>query len=43
MISAIAISRGYLRGQPQPYFSTGWGSCGRGFVGGYTVPSVLNS
>ena len=43
MISAIAVSRGYLCGQPQPCFSTSWGSCGGGFVGGYAVSLVSDS
>jgi hypothetical protein len=43
MISTIAISKRYLRGRPQPHFSTSWGNCSEGFVGSCTVLSVLDS
>ena len=32
-----------MRGRPWPHFSTSWGSCGWGSVGGYTVPLVSDS
>ena len=41
MISAIDINKGYLYRRPLPYLN--YSSCGRGFIGSCTVPSVLDS